>query len=426
MAKLSVKSIRSDKKPLLFLTMLGIIWIGFQINIFSLIIAVLSAVLWLEYFITGYFLRKTNIDRTLNRNRAFTDQPIKLRYTLKSFFPGILEIEFVTLIEKATSVSAMKAQRLLLKPGQPLSISTELVFSRRGKKDVSSCSIAYKDPLGFFKRWVVYSNPEEVLILPKLMEFESFPLMLRELLPGSKSDFQLLEDPTHIKGIRKYSFDPMNRIHWKISAKMKELYTKEFNFTAISKTILYLDLNLSEEVFARAVWSQMRKNYEEQAILAASSLIRWSHERGNRIDLVVVGKEVLKAEYAKDWVETVELLAIAEGTDTGEELSSVLLEDTEKLTPETTLVIFSLYLTDSILPVLLKARSKCARVLVLIMPYGYRDPRYKPGRSFELLPVDMKRLKEKAALLEKEQILVRIVRDNQSLQEVVREIEEVK
>jgi len=427
MAKLQVKSFRSRKGPLCLLTVLGLIWLVFQINAFSLTIAVLSATLWLEYFITGYFLRKTTIERTLSQNRIFTDQALELGYTIENPFPGDLEIEFVTLIEKATSTSGMKARRLLLKPRQSLSISTELVFALRGRKDVSSCSIAYKDPLGFFKHWAVFSNPEEVLVLPRLMEFETFPLMLRELLPGSKSDFQLLEDPTYLKGVRRYASDPMNRIHWKISAKMRELYTKEFNFTAISKTMLYLDLNLTKEVFARAVWSQMRRNYEEQAVLAASSLIRWSHERGNRIELVVVGADILKTEYRKkSWVETVELLALAKGTDDGIELSNILLEDIEKLTPSTTLVIFSLYLTDSILPVLLKARSKCARVLVLVMPYGFRDPHYKAGRSFELLPQDMKRLREKAALLEKEQILVRIVRDNQSLQEVAMEIEEVK
>ncbi|AKI97436.1 DUF58 domain-containing protein [Kosmotoga pacifica] len=427
MAKLSVKSFRSSNGPLIFLTLLSFIWLVFQINVFSLTIAVLSAVLWTEYFLSRYFLKRLTIERQSSRNRAFTDQPLKVRYSIENSFPGNTSVEFVPLIEEATSSSSLKTRKITLKPGQTLQFDTELIFSRRGKKDISSCSIAYKDPLGFFRHWAVFSSPEEVLILPRLMEFESFPLMLRELLTGSKSDFKLLEDPTHLKGIRRYASDPMNRIHWKISAKMRELYTKEFNYTAISKTILYLDLNLTKEVFARTVWSQMRRNYEEQAVLAASSLIRWSYERGNRIELVVVGDKILRTEYSKEsWVEIVELLALAEGTDKGVELSDVLFKDIEKLTPSTTLVVFSLYLTDSILPVLLKAKSKCARELVLVMPYGFRDPRYKAGRSFELLPQDMKRLKEKATLLEKEQILVRIVKDNQSLQEVAMEIEEVK
>lgn len=126
------------------------------------------------------------------------------------------------------------------------------------------------------------------------MEFESFPLRLRELLPGLKSDFKLMEDMTYMKGIREYSGDPLNKIHWKVSAKMESLYTKEFNYTAISRTHLYLDLNLSREVFARDVWGRIREFYEEQAILAASSLIHWCAKVGHRTDLTVVGKKSLE------------------------------------------------------------------------------------------------------------------------------------
>jgi hypothetical protein len=115
---------------------------------------------------------------------------------------------------------------------------------------------------------------------------------------------------------------------------------------------------------------------------------------------------------------------MAEGSEKGIEITDVLSENLEKLIPSTTLVLFSMFLTDSILPLLIKAKSKCSRVIVLLLPFGYRDPRFLPARSFDLLPLDMRALEEKGALLAQEQIIVRIVRGNQSLQEVTKEIED--
>ncbi|HEY8543230.1 MAG TPA: DUF58 domain-containing protein, partial [Pseudothermotoga sp.] len=82
-----------------------------------------------------------------------------------------------------------------------------------------------------------------------------------------------------------------------------------------------------------------------------------------------------------------------------------------------------MYLTDSLLPSLINARAKVSRVIVLLIPYGFRDPRYKPTKTYEMYPLDMQRLSEKARLLEKEQIIVRIIKPSQTLQEVFDEIQ---
>ncbi|MDK2953801.1 DUF58 domain-containing protein [Kosmotoga sp. DU53] len=426
MTELKPTKLISSSSNVVIMTIIALIWLTLQVNGFSLLFAAFVAILWVEFFMSRFLLKNLTVKRKIQRNRAFIDQKIKIDYTIHNKSPIKLIVWFLPMVESASSASKIRKKKLILKPREEAKISSHIYFGKRGIKDVSKCLLSYPDPLGFFKHWITYEAPEEILVLPSLMEFENFPLRLRELLPGLKSDFKLMEDMTYMKGIREYSGDPLNKIHWKISAKMNSLYVKEFNYTAISRTHLYLDLNLSKEVFARDVWGRIREFYEEQAILAASSLIHWSAKIGHKIDLTVVGKKVLRStgSFSNDWVKTVELLAISEGTNTGPELSDVLSTDVEKLTPATTVVLFSMYLTDSILPVLLKARARCSRVIVILMPYGFRDPRYKPARSYELLPIDMRDLKEKAAALEEEQIIVRILRDNQSLQEVVMEIEQ--
>lgn len=425
--KLELKKITSSSGTLWFLTSLSILWLLISLNGFSLIALVACAFLWFNYLSTKRKICNLEVERWANTTRAFTNESITVYHKLCS--PSTtLSVTAISQIKIAGLLSYNLLERTLtLTKSQPITLEARTSFSTRGKKILKDFMVIYEHPLGFFKHWATYSKEQEIFILPKIMHLESFPSRLRELLPGNRSDFKLLEDSTHIKGVREYTNEPLNRVHWKISAKLGSLYVKELDFTAISNTIIYLDLNLSKDIFAKAVWAQIRKNYEEEAVLATSSIIYWLTQRGNVVDLIVVGKEVFKRNYGSstDWVSAVELLAMAEGDENGPQIAEELTKNLYTLNPSNTLVIISMYLTDSLLPLLINARAKVSRVIVLLIPYGFRDPRYKPSRTYEMYPIDMVKLREQAKLLEKEQIIVRIVKPSQTLQEVFDEIQSV-
>ncbi|WP_258001581.1 DUF58 domain-containing protein [Mesotoga sp. Brook.08.YT.4.2.5.1] len=261
-------------------------------------------------------------------------------------------------------------------------------------------------------------------MLPRVLNLDSFPLRLRELLPGKRSDFQLMEDPVDFKGIKEYEREPLNRIHWNASARLGKLMSKEFGYTAVSKTLLYLDLNLSKEIFARDVWEKIRIDYEEIAVQLALGLVRFSYETGGSIGLVVVGEKILRlSDSGRDWTDFAEALSESKGSDQGPQLPDVLEGDLERFDPSTTVVIVSLYLGEEILPHLLKARSHSSRVVVIIVPFNPREPWTKRTISYQMLPRTIEELRRRAALLEQEQIIVRVVGDNQSIQEVLIDLE---
>jgi hypothetical protein len=85
-------------------------------------------------------------------------------------------------------------------------------------------------------------------------------------------------------------------------------------------------------------------------------------------------------------------------------------------------VVLSLYLGESVLPDLVKARSRASRVVVLLMPFGLRKPGQLPGKSYQMLPMAMEELKRRSSLLEEEQIIVRVVEENRSLAETFGEV----
>ncbi|MEJ5229607.1 MAG: DUF58 domain-containing protein [Pseudothermotoga sp.] len=423
--RLELRKIVSSNSLLTILTVFSILWLVANLNGFSVLLSVSCAFLWMNYFTTKQAVTNLEVERFPNRTRAFTNEDVIVTHKLRNN-SGSLKVTVLSQIEVAELLSYNLLEReVTLKKSQTVTIQAKTSFSTRGKKLLTDFVVVYEHPLGFFKHWAYYCADQEILVLPKIMHLESFPSRLRELLPGSKSDFKLLEDTTQVKGVREYSSEPLNRVHWKISAKLGSLYVKEFDFTAISNTILYLDLNLSKEIFAKNVWAQIRKNYEEEAVLAASSIIYWLTRFGNLVDIVVIAKDVLKTNYTpkSDWVSAVELLAMAKGDENGPQLNEELAKDLHRLTPSNTLVIVSMYLTDSLLPLLISAKAKCSRVIVLLIPYGYRDPRYKPSKTYEMYPIDMQRLLDRAKLLEREQIIVRIVKPSQTLQEVFDEIQ---
>lgn len=423
--KLELQKTTSSSGILSLFTTLSVLWLLVNLNGFSVILCICCGFLWFNYFSTKQKIGNLDIERWANRTRTFTNEDVIIHHRL-CCSSGNMNINILSQIKVAGLLTYnLLDQPVHLQKSQPIILQAKTTFSTRGKKVLNDFIVVYEHPLGFFKHWAHYAAEQQILVLPKIMYLESFPSRLRELLPGTRSDFKLLEDTTQTKGVREYSNEPLNKIHWKISAKLGKLYVKELDFTAVSNTVIYLDLNLSKDIFAKNVWAQIRKNYEEEAVLATSSIIYWLTQQGNFIDIVVVAREVLRRNYGStsDWVNAVELLAMAEGDENGPQLADELVKDLYVLNPSNTLVIISMYLTDSLLPSLINARAKVSRVIVLLIPYGFRDPRYKPTKTYEMYPLDMQRLSEKARLLEKEQIIVRIIKPSQTLQEVFDEIQ---
>jgi|GEM_PF-182426 len=423
--KLKLKSKSSSFGLLIFMSILSCVWALLSFNVFSITLVIACIFLWLQFYDTKRKLTHLEIERWVNQTRAFTDQDLTINHRIQSPF-GDIDASISSHITASGFLTYNLFEKtLLIRKSESVYVQSKISFPTRGKKILSDFFVFYEHPINLFRHYACYSGKEEILVLPKIMYIESFPSRLRELLPAERSEFKLLEDTTQIKGVREYFNEPLSKIHWKISAKLGKLCVKELDYTAISNTVLYLDLNLSSEIFARKVWAQIRKNYEEDAVIATSSIIYLLANRGNLIDLVVVGKEVLRRNYMvnSDWVSAVELLAKAEGDENGPQLPEEFFKDLYRLTPSNTILIISMYLTDTLLPLLIQARTRCARVIVLLIPYGFRDPRFKPAKTYEMYPLDMQKLIEKAKILEKEQIIVRIIRPNQSLQEVFDEIQ---
>ncbi|NLI06405.1 MAG: DUF58 domain-containing protein [Thermotogaceae bacterium] len=423
MRELRFDSLISRKRPLFMFSMAVLVWIIMSVDTFSLMIGSLVILLWIHYYFVVISVKRLNIIRTIDRERLFPGEYLTLKYSISATSPMRLELIATPTLVGRYDFASTKGEKVVVGSEHAVSFQYTVSFRRHGEKDISKLEILYRDPTKLFTLMVTYSLKEKILILPRITDPGNFPIRLRELLPGKESDFKLMEDLTDFRGIRVYDREPLNRIHWKASARMGRLYSKEFGFTAVSKTFLYLDLNLSDEVFARDVWERIRVDYEETAIEVAGSLIRKILTDSGRLTLVTVGEKVSYTDdTGRDWIDFFEVLSMAHGCEKGPSFSEYISRDMGRYDPATTVVVLSLYLGESVLPDLVKARSRASRVVVLLMPFGLRKPGQLPGKSYQMLPMAMEELKRRSSLLEEEQIIVRVVEENRSLAETFGEV----
>ena len=108
------------------------------------------------------------------------------------------------------------------------------------------CSPAWKsyevsDVFGFFKR---EHKPDmagqELLVLP--VPFDVEPLTFAAGDMGVETMRRAMEDPSSPNDFRAYQQgDPLKRIHWKMSARKRELFVKQFEEPALPDALVMLD-----------------------------------------------------------------------------------------------------------------------------------------------------------------------------------------
>jgi uncharacterized protein (DUF58 family) len=105
------------------------------------------------------------------------------------------------------------------------------------------------DLFGLQKRFKTGRRQDYVSVLPNIAYIETFTLSARRPQGPVRIASRIYEDPSRLAGIREYQpGDPLNRIHWKASARTGDLYTKTYEPATIIGGTLLLDLHANSYV----------------------------------------------------------------------------------------------------------------------------------------------------------------------------------
>ncbi len=146
----------------------------------------------------------------------------------------------------AISPHFSKTKYFSLMPNTQKTFNYQVHCKYRGIYKVGVDDVCMWDLLCLFKlRYNAEKEKSIIIVYPRIIPLENFPIYSIASEDDRADVFlhQAIENIV-ISDIRKYQYgDPMNKIHWKLSAKSNELQVKNYSNSAEVSTIIIIDLH---------------------------------------------------------------------------------------------------------------------------------------------------------------------------------------
>ncbi|MFN9603891.1 MAG: DUF58 domain-containing protein [Planctomycetota bacterium] len=157
---------------------------------------------------------------------------------------------------------------------------------RRGYFQIGPTILETGDLLGLHRSYRVVNQPQYISVLPRIVAMEGLEIASRRPMGEMRVEDRGMEDPTLMAGIRQYQAgDPINRVHWKATARTGVLHTRIFQPTCLQGAMLLVDLHeASNPQHHEPVRSDL-------AVTAAASIAHLLYTLGQPFGLVSNGRD---------------------------------------------------------------------------------------------------------------------------------------
>jgi hypothetical protein len=181
-----------------------------------------------------------------------TQVELKLELKNTTFIPFMF-IRLKLLSKALPDNHNISDQLMSIKPRGQAVMSFKLKCLYCGFFDIGIDKIYIEDFLGIFRFAKNVSTPLDFLVMPNIIQLDSFKSNA-EANDDSSEVNGLLEDLSVITDIRKYNVDDsMKYVHWKLSAKKNELLIKSHKSVFLSEITILLDTRINPKFIDFAV-----------------------------------------------------------------------------------------------------------------------------------------------------------------------------
>lgn len=236
----------------LVLLILG--WV-FRLGLLVYAMYVYLGILWLSRISSRRWLEDLDVkrdftNRTLNIGDRATVE-VRLLNQGRRRIPWLLveeslPTEALIQVPPRLRVSGSRMGMTTLRAGKKLSIKYEVEFLMRGYYQIGPMLVETGDLFGLHRRFQLATEPAFVLVHPKVVALEGYDLASRRPMGEVRLTHRFFEDPTRIHGVRSYQRgDPMNRIHWRATARTGEWQSKSYDASCVAGATLLLDFHIA-------------------------------------------------------------------------------------------------------------------------------------------------------------------------------------
>lgn len=244
---------------------------GIPTPIFFTRLVYLTVLLIVAGAVWAYFsIRAFSLSRDARVLRQQVGQVFEERYRLVNRFPFVrLWIE----VRDDSQLPGKSGSRVLslIGPRQQRSYIAYTKLNRRGSFELGPTSLVSGDPFGLFLNQVKFSPQNSLVVLPYIVDLESFPSP-SGMFPGGRAIRRRAQEITpQAAGVRDYApGDALRRIHWPTSIRRDRLMTKEFDQDPQADVWIFLDAYAPEHY--RSAAAQEDQSYK------VDQLWLWQHQ----------------------------------------------------------------------------------------------------------------------------------------------------
>ena len=346
----------------LFLTlMLWAVFVGGKLPYFVLTVFI-GVLLFSYYSVYGYTRNITSFFWS-NSTAVQVGDVIEVGYKLNN--TGILpiahgEIEF----RGANQLSSANIPRELcfIKPFQILNIKRSLICRHRGFYDIGNLTLCVRDLFHIFEKTIDFHNVMMLEIYPRVVEIHEMNLPATEYFGTVAVPHLTYEDYTSLESLQKYvQGDSIKKVHWKLSAKMDQLYVKNYALSGNTRIHMFLDGN------EKSFYQDTDRILEEKLVEAAASIIAYVLKKDLSTALHIQWQE---RSYIEGWgIEKLPyfLKELMRFEPNGKiPMEDFLANESRMLSAGSTLMVMAAQLTEALLYKLVALKEKRLNLMLLL------------------------------------------------------------
>lgn len=282
-------------KWLVLLLLVLVAALVFQMGLLALGIYTLIAIALASRLLVQSSVRRVHVRRTCSQATAEVGQSVLVAIELINnsslpipwlLFQDVLPFRSVTGPSPALKVIGSRILMTMLWPRQRKVFHYQIQLQRRGYFQIGPLLLESGDLFGLFRKFRLADEPAFVLVFPQVVPLLSYDVASRRPVGEVVMTHRLYEDPTRIAGVREYQAgDPLNRIHWKATARTGALHSKIYEPSTIAGATLVIDFHADSY---RAEDEPIRS---ERTITAAASIAHALNQMDQQVGLVSNGRD---------------------------------------------------------------------------------------------------------------------------------------
>ena len=343
-------------------------------NRMYLLLALVLLLAWaLAYASVWLAERSISVGHRLSQTRVNRGDRVSMEVAVNH--KGFLPIAPVKLNMRQTSNTPSGSIRLSQLTGRKQRVSADFNAAHVGAMMPGVDSFEVSDVFGFFQKVHKPDNVgQELLVLPVTFEVEPLTFAAGDM--GVETMKRAMEDPSSPADFRAYQQgDPLKRIHWKMSARKREIIVRQFEEPALPDALVLMD---SSPPFVSEGIDPARAPYLQDALLeTAASVVNCQIRQDNPVRMPLVGDRPMEYNGAMGLPVLLEELARVTFNES-ERFERVLMLQMAELRKTGAVVIITTRLTSALVDLIARMKRMGPNVRLYLITFRPDEETVRP------------------------------------------------